>query len=178
MKDSRNKNKNLSFQARKLGAELILRDEDIRHEREKTAEAEASKRALDQQLRDCNAKIDEAEAYARAEGKRLAAKYEGRVRFDFHRFHSNDIRFPQITQLESEIELERARYQELLKDLRRYEKRVKELLSLVDEEQTKVLSLTDSLSKVNDKMRVYKSQIESAEASAAQGEDNLIEFSD
>lgn len=65
--------------------------------------------------------------------------------------------------------MERARYQELLKDLRRYEKRVKELLSQVDEEQTKVLSLTDSLSKVNDKMRVYKSQIESAEASAAQG---------
>jgi len=59
---------------------LILRDEDIRHERERTAESEASKRALDQQLRDCNAKIDEAEAYARAEGKRIAAKYEGRVR--------------------------------------------------------------------------------------------------
>jgi len=37
---------------------------------------------LDQQLRDCNAKIDEAEAYARAEGKRLAAKYEGRVRIE------------------------------------------------------------------------------------------------
>ena len=67
------------FQARKLGGELIHRDEEIRHEREKTAEAEASKRALDQQLRDCCAKINEAEAYARAEGKRIAAKYEGRV---------------------------------------------------------------------------------------------------
>lgn len=75
----------------------------------------------------------------------------------------------QIAQLETEIELERARYQELLKDLRRYEKRVKDLLGQVDEEQTKVLSLTDSISKVNDKMRVYKSQIESAESSAAQG---------
>lgn len=61
---------------------MIHRDEDIRHEREKAAEAEASKRALDQQLRECNAKIDEAEAYARAEGKRIAAKYEGRVSFD------------------------------------------------------------------------------------------------
>jgi hypothetical protein len=64
-----------------LGGELIHRDEEIRHEREKTAEAEASKRALDQQLRDCNAKIDEAEAFARAEGKRIAAKYEGRVSY-------------------------------------------------------------------------------------------------
>ena len=71
--------------------------------------------------------------------------------------------------MESEIELERARYQELLKELRRYEKRVKDLLAQIDEEQTKVLSLTDSLSKVNDKMRIYKSQIESAESSAAQG---------
>ena len=67
------------LQARKLAGELILRDEEIRHEREKTSEAEASKRALEQQLRDCSAKIDEAEAYARAEGKRIAAKYEGRV---------------------------------------------------------------------------------------------------
>ena len=74
-----------------------------------------------------------------------------------------------MTQLETEIDLERARYQELLKDLRRNERRVKELLSQVDEEQTKVLSLTDSLSKSNDKLRVYKAQIESAESSAAQG---------
>lgn len=76
--------------------------------------------------------------------------------------------------METEIELERGRYQELLKDLRRYEKRVKDLLSQVDEEQTKVLSLTDSISKVNDKMRVYKSQIESAESSAAQGNFLLV----
>ncbi|CAF4742364.1 unnamed protein product [Rotaria sp. Silwood1] len=149
--DIRQELKIVDERARKLGAELIHRDEEIRHEREKTAEAEASKRALDQQLRDCSAKIDEAEAYARAEGKRIAAKYEGR-----------------LAQLETEIELERARYQELLKDLRRNEKRLKDVLTQVDEEQTKVLSLTDSLSKVNDKMRIYKSQIESAESSAAQ----------
>ena len=71
--------------------------------------------------------------------------------------------------METEIDLERARYQELLKDLRRNEKRVKELLSQIDEEQTKVLSLSDSLSKTNDRLRVYKSQIESAESSATQG---------
>jgi peptidoglycan hydrolase CwlO-like protein len=74
-----------------------------------------------------------------------------------------------VAQLETEVELERGRYQELLKDLRRYEKRVKDLLCQCDEEQTKVLSLTESMSKVTDKMRVYKSQIESAESSAAQG---------
>lgn len=56
-----------------------------------------------------------------------------------------------------------------MKDLRRYEKRVKDLLCQVDEEQTKVLSLTDSLSKSNDRLRIYKAQIESAESSAAHG---------
>jgi len=147
--DVRQEVKIVDERARKLAAELILRDEGIRHERERTAEAETSKRALEQQLRDCNVKIDEAEAYARAEGKRIAVKYEGR-----------------LAQLETEIDLERARYQELLKDLRRNERRVKELLSQVDEEQTKVLSLTDTLSKANDKVRIYKSQIESAESSA------------
>ena len=65
--------------------------------------------------------------------------------------------------------MERARYQELLKELRRNERRIKELLSQVDEEQAKVLALTDSLSKTGDRMRIYKSQIESTESSAAQG---------
>ncbi|CAF1258268.1 unnamed protein product [Rotaria magnacalcarata] len=147
--DVRQELKIVDERARKLAAELIHRDEEIRHERERTAETEASKRSLDQQLRDCSAKIDEAEAYARAEGKRIAAKYEGR-----------------LGQLETEIDLERGRYQELLKELRRNERRVKELLSQVDEEQAKVLSLTDTLGKTNDRLRVYKSQIESAESSA------------
>lgn len=71
--------------------------------------------------------------------------------------------------METEIDLERVRYQELLKELRRNERRVKELLSQVDEEQAKVLSLNDSLNKTSDRMRVYKSQIEGAESSAALG---------
>ncbi len=78
----------------------------------------------------------------------------------------------QLAQLETEIDLERVRYQELLKELRRNERRVKELLSQVDEEQAKVLSITDSLNKTNDRMRIYKSQIESAESSAAHGQSN------
>ncbi len=57
-----------------------------------------------------------------------------------------------------------------MKELRRNERRIKELLSQVDEEQAKVLSLTDSLGKTNDRMRIYKSQIEGAESSAAQGD--------
>lgn len=65
--------------------------------------------------------------------------------------------------------MERTRYQELLKELRRNERRIKELLTQVDEEQAKILSLTDTLSKTNDRMRIYKSQIESAESSAAHG---------
>lgn len=75
--------------------------------------------------------------------------------------------------METEIDLERVRYQELLKELRRNERRIKELLSQVDEEQAKVLSLNDSLSKTNDRMRIYKSQIEGAESSTAQGKENI-----
>lgn len=75
--------------------------------------------------------------------------------------------------METEIDLERVRYQELLKELRRNERRVKELLSQVDEEQAKVLSLNDSLNKTNDRMRTYKSQIEGAESSAALGKSSL-----
>lgn len=68
----------------------------------------------------------------------------------------------QVAQAESDLELERTRSQDYLKEARRLEKRAKDLASQVEDEQTKVLSLTESHEKLQEKLRKYRGQIEGA----------------
>lgn len=132
-------------QTRCLNASLIKRDEDVRHQKELTLELDASRKSLEQQLRDTQARIDEADELARREAKRINAKLEG-----------------QLVQLETELEMEKCKEQEFIKEIRRLEKRNKELMDQVNDEQLKLLSLTDAYDKIQDKMKKYKGQIEGA----------------
>jgi len=124
---------------------LIKRDEDVRHQKELSLELDASRKSLEQQLRDMQARIDEADELARREAKRINVKLEG-----------------QLVHLETELELEKAKEQEFLKEIRRLEKRNKDLMDQVNDEQLKLLSLTDAYDKLQDKMKKYKGQIEGA----------------
>lgn len=96
-------------------------------------------------MRDTQSRIDEADELARREAKRINAKLEG-----------------QLVQLETELELEKCKEQEFIKEIRRLEKRNKELMDQVNDEQLKLLSLTDAYDKIQDKMKKYKGQIEGA----------------
>ena len=124
---------------------MIKRDEDVRHQKELSLELDASRKSLEQQLRDMQARIDEADELARREAKRINVKLEG-----------------QLVHLETELELEKAKEQEFLKEIRRLEKRNKDLMDQVNDEQLKLLSLTDAYDKLQDKMKKYKGQIEGA----------------
>lgn len=68
------------YQLRVVSAAVVKKDEEIRHERELALEIDAARKVLEQQLRETQARVEEAEDYARKEAKRIAAKYEGRVR--------------------------------------------------------------------------------------------------
>jgi hypothetical protein len=67
-----------------------------------------------------------------------------------------------MIQLENELDFERAKEQEFIKELRRVEKRNKELQDQVVEEQTKLYTITDAYEKQQEKMKKYKGQIEGA----------------
>lgn len=69
--------------------------------------------------------------------------------------------------METEIDLEKTKEQELLKEVRRVEKRNKELMDQVGDEQSKLIALTDAYDKLQEKMRKYKGQIEGAEEQMA-----------
>jgi hypothetical protein len=62
-----------------LNAALLKKDEDLRHEKEVINELDASKKALEQQLRDTQTRIEEAEEFAKREAKRISTKLEARV---------------------------------------------------------------------------------------------------
>ena len=63
-------------------------------------------------------------------------------------------------QLEAELDLEKAKEQEYIKEIRRLEKRNKDLLDQIADEQLKLMTLTDAYDKLQMKMKVYKGQIE------------------
>ena len=62
-----------------MNASLLKKDEDLRHEKEIANEIDAARKAIEQQLRDAHARIEEAEEYAKREAKRVSVKLEGRV---------------------------------------------------------------------------------------------------
>ncbi len=64
--------------------------------------------------------------------------------------------------METELDFEKVKEQELLKEVRRLEKRNKDLSDQIAEEQQRLLALSDAYDKQQEKMKKYKGQIEGA----------------
>jgi myosin heavy chain 6/7 len=64
--------------------------------------------------------------------------------------------------LESENELEQHRHQETLKELRKNDRRLKELAFQAEEDRKNQLRLQDLSEKLQSKIKVYKRQVEEA----------------
>ena len=66
---------------RSLNATLVKKDDDIRHQKEIVHDLDASKKSLEQQLRDTQLRIDEADEFTKRETRRISAKIETQVNF-------------------------------------------------------------------------------------------------
>lgn len=66
----------------------------------------------------------------------------------------------QIRDLELELDEEKRRHAESIKILRKKERQVKEIMVQVEEDQTQIQALSDSLDKVNQKVNIYKRQLQ------------------
>ena len=73
--------KNCEEKIRIANSAVLKKDEELRHEREVAHELDANRKALEQQLRDSQLRVEESEEYSRKEARRIASKYEGRVRY-------------------------------------------------------------------------------------------------
>merc|ERR1712241_500528 len=130
--------------------------DELRTEQETAQDLEKGRRLLEAQSKDMQQRVDESEANALKGGKKAMNKMETRIR-----------------ELESEMDAENRRLGDAQKNLRRSERRIKELTFAADEDRKnheRMQSLVDGLQA---KIRSYKKQIEEAEEIAAL---NLAKF--
>jgi len=82
--------------------------DDLRQEQEHTAAADKARKFLEQQVRDLQERLDQAEAQALKSGKKIILKLE-------HRIH----------ELENELEVEQKNKEEILKEVKKNDRKIK-----------------------------------------------------
>merc|ERR1712106_170537 len=124
--------------------------EELRGEQDLAMALERDKKLLECQLKDSQMRLDEAEQNALKGGKKAINKMDTRVR-----------------ELESEIDAEGRRFSDTQKNLRKSERRVKELVYNQDEDRKNHERMQVLIDQLQGKVKSYKKQIEEAEEIAA-----------
>jgi len=130
--------------------------DELRVEQETAQELERGRKLLEAQSKDMQMRLDEAETNALKGGKKAMNKMETRIR-----------------ELESEMDAESRRFGDAQKNLRRSERRIKELTFAADEDRKNHERMQGLIDGLQGKIRTYKKQIEEAEEIAAL---NLAKF--
>merc|ERR1712170_123066 len=124
--------------------------EELRAEQETAMMLERDKKLLEAQVKDAQARMDEAEQTALKGGKNAMSKMETRIR-----------------ELESELDAENRRLGDASKNLRKSERHVKELTYTQDEDRKNNERMQALIDQLQGKIKSYKKQIEEAEEIAA-----------
>merc|ERR1712223_478055 len=117
--------------------------EELRAEQETAMMLERDKKLLEAQVKDAQARMDEAEQTALKGGKKAIAKMETRIR-----------------ELESELDAENRRLGDASKNLRKSERHVKELSYSIDEDKKNQERMQALIDQLQGKIKSYKKQIE------------------
>ena len=118
--------------------------------KEHSLNSERYRKNLEIQVKDLQLRLEQAESSALKGGKKFMQKLEAR-----------------IAELESELEHEQRSHQEALKEAKRNERKVRDLVSLSEEERHNQLRLAEQVEKLNNKVRIYKRQVEETEEVSA-----------
>merc|ERR1719213_276467 len=130
--------------------------DELRAEQENAQGLEKNRRLREAQIKEMQAKSDEAETNALKGGKKAMNKMEIRIR-----------------ELESELEAESRRQADAAKNLSKSERRIKELTFASDEDRKNHERMQSLIDQLQSKIKSYKKQIEEAEEIAAL---NLAKF--
>merc|ERR1712020_655782 len=120
--------------------------DELRQEQEVAQTFEKDRKLLDCQAKDLQARLDTAEADALKGGKKAMNKMETRIR-----------------ELQSELDAESRRMADAQKNLRRSERRIKELAFAGDEDRKNHERMQGLIDSLQGKIKSYKKQIEEAE---------------
>merc|ERR1719348_2337085 len=124
--------------------------DELRAEQDQAMDLDRDKKLLECQVKDAQQRLDEAEQTALKGGKKAMNKMDTRIR-----------------ELESEIDAEGRRCSDAQKNLRKSERRVKELAYNQDEDRKNHERMQALIDQLQGKVKSYKKQIEEAEEIAA-----------
>merc|ERR1712203_836097 len=130
--------------------------DELRAEQEGAQGLERGRKLGESQLKDMQGRFDEAETNALKGGKKAVNKLDTRIR-----------------ELESELDAENRRFADAQKNLRKSERRIKELTFGSDEDRKNHQRMQSLVDQLQGKIKAYKKQIEEAEEIAAL---NLAKF--
>merc|ERR1712141_620954 len=142
--------------ATKAAVDAARLAEELRAEQDVAGGFERERKLLECQVKDCQTRLDDAEANALKGGKKAMNKMETRIR-----------------ELQSELDAESRRFADSQKNLRKAERHIKELSFATDEDRKNHERMQALIDQLQGKIKSYKKQIEEAEEIAAL---NLAKF--
>lgn len=140
-----NEAKQSEEKAKKAMIDAARLADELRAEQEHAGQLDKLRKALEQQIKELQVRVDEAEAAALRGGKKIIQKLEQKVR-----------------ELENELDSEQRRHADAQKNLRKSERRIKELAFQSEEDRKNHERMQDLVDKLQQKIKTYKRQIEEA----------------
>ena len=119
----------------------------LREEQAKMVSLVNAKKALENEVRSLSVRIEEIETTAVSSSKRTIQKMEIR-----------------ITELETMIDTEKKTHAITMTELHKRERSIKELILQSEEDRKNIIILQESLDKLNEKIKMYKRQLEEQES--------------
>jgi len=133
--------------ANKAGTDAQHYESLLREEQNKMVSLVSAKKALENEVRSLSVKIEEIESTSVASSKRTIQKMEMR-----------------ITELETMINTEKKSHSVTMTELHKKERSIKELILQSEEDRKNILILQESLDKLNEKIKMYKRQLDEQES--------------
>ena len=142
--------KNSEEKAKKAMVDAARLADELRSEQELAQALERERRLLEAQVKDMQARVDEAQTNALKGGKKAMTRMDTRIR-----------------ELESDLDAENRRNADSLKNLRKSERKIKELTYSQEEDRKNHERMQGLIDQLQGKIKSYKKQIEEAEEIAA-----------
>merc|ERR1712193_429423 len=133
--------------ANKAGSDAAHFESLLREEQNKLVKIDGAKKALENEVRSLSVRIEEIETNSVATSKRTIQKMEVR-----------------IEELEVMINNEKKAHSVTMTELHTKTRNIKELILQSEEDRKNIIILQDSLDKLNEKIKMYKRQLEEQES--------------
>merc|ERR1719431_646185 len=133
--------------ANKAGADAGHFESLLREEQNKVVKIDSAKKALENEVRSLSVRIEEIETNSVATSKRTIQKMEIRIQ-----------------ELEVMINEEKKSHALTMSELQTKTRSIKELILQSEEDRKNIIILQESLDKLNEKIKMYKRQLEEQEA--------------